>query len=39
MQLTHGPVFEHFGQLAVTLILGLGFSLLLLALRSAVLPQ
>jgi hypothetical protein len=39
MQISHGPVFGHFGQFAVTLILGLGFSLILLAFRAAVLPQ
>ena len=36
MQITHGPAF---GQFAVTLILGLGFSLILLACRTALLPQ
>jgi hypothetical protein len=36
MQNTHGRVF---GQFTVTLMLGLGFSLILLAFRTAVLPQ
>ena len=36
MQISHGPVF---GQFAVTLMLVVGFSLILLAFRVALLPQ